>query len=271
MIRASIAAGMGLLLICAGGCTPAGETRDLQVKLYQVEQERDELQRQCESQRAALAGLRQRTEVSERDWRTSQAELHNLLQHVAQLETVKQEYVALVAERKSRSLQRPTVPASPLPPATDEALQSLAARLPNRVWYERGRGGLSFANDRLFESGSDQVRADAHASLHELAGILATLPADDFEVVIVGHTDAVPITKPETLAAHPSNWHLSVHRAIAVKDVLVNAGLPANRMGVTGYAQHRPISGDHARNRRIEIFIVRKGAVQSFEPITPRG
>ncbi len=271
MVRAVVATGMGLLLICAGGCTPAAETRALQVTLHKVEQERDELLRQCGSQGATLADLRQRTEAGERNWRTSQAELNNLRQRAAQLERVEQEYAALTAERRSRLLQRPTVPASPLPPATDDALQALAARLPKRVWYERGRGGLSFANDRLFESGSDRVRADAHASLHELAGILATLPAGDFEVVIVGHTDAAPITKPETLAAHPSNWYLSVHRAIAVKDVLVNAGLPASCIGVMGYAQHRPISGGHAQNRRIEVFIVRKGAVQSFEPVTPRG
>ena len=163
------------------------------------------------------------------------------------------------------------MPASPLPPKTDEALQALAGKFGDRVWYERGRGAISFANDRLFDPGSDAVRADAHAALHELAGVLATPELADYEVIVVGHTDSSPITKPETLAQHPTNWHLSVHRAIAVKDVLVKAGLPVERLGVMGYADNRPVATDPARNRRVEVFIVREGGVQAFQPVLPGG
>ena len=52
----------------------------------------------------------------------------------------------------------PTVPASPLPAKTDEALLALAGKLhPIALWYDRGRGAISFANDRVFDPGSDTV------------------------------------------------------------------------------------------------------------------
>ncbi len=53
--------------------------------------------------------------------------------------------------------------------------------------------------------------------------------------------------------------------------MLVAAGLPASRLGIMGYGQYRPLGADKARNRRIEIFFVRKGDVQSFAPVRPTG
>ena len=102
-----------------------------------------------------------------------------------------------------------------------------------------------------------------------MARILASSELAEFEAIVIGHTDATPITKPETLEKHPTNWHLSVHRAIAVKDVLVKAGLPATRLGVMGYADNRPVGDNPAQNRRVEVFVVRRGGVQPFQPVAP--
>ena len=85
---------------------------------------------------------------------------------------------------------------------------------------------------------------------------------------IVGHTDNVPIGRPETKAKHPTNWHLSVHRAIAVKDLLTRTGVDPSRMSVAGYGEHRPIAPNSAKgndlNRRVEIYLVRPQPGDNF-------
>jgi len=263
--------GVALGVTLAAGCAPSAQQRDTEFRLHKAEQERDGLQRGLSEEQARNAALQKRLEVAEAEVRTTQAQLASLQELNTKLAKAQDSLQSIVEETKGRAVKRPDIAASPLPDPTDEALQALVGRFRERLWYDRGRGAVSFANDRLFDSGSDAVRADAQASLNELAGILARPELADYEVIVVGHTDATPITKAETLAKHPSNWHLSVHRAIAVKDMLVKAGLPAARLGVMGYADNRPVGGDPAQNRRVEVFIVRKGGVQPFDSVTPGG
>lgn len=270
MLRAIVSPAVVLALMVCGGCTPTSEQRDRDFELRRVERERDTLQMKLASEEARGTVLAKHIEDQEQEWQTAKAEAATLK---ARLRECERDFGALqqeIARYVEQPPERPRIAASPLPARVDEALLSFAQRHPVRVWYQRGRGAVSFANDRLFEPGSDRVRTDAHAALQDLAGILSLVPAD-YEIIIVGHTDDAPITKPETLAVHPSNWHLSVHRAIAIKDVLTGAGVPAKRMGVMGYGPYRPIGNDRARNRRVEVFIVRQGAIQPFDPVQPGG
>jgi chemotaxis protein MotB len=259
------------VLVVCWGCAPGPSPQEREFQLRKTEQERDALRQQLAGERAKVAACQQHTQAMEGELNTCRAEVGHLNDRMADVTQRDQAIQAQLDKLSSPELKRPSVPLSPLPPATDEALQGLANKFGDRVWYDRGRGALSFANDRLFDSGSDTVRADAHAALHELAGILRAPELADYEVIVVGHTDAAPITKAETLAQHPTNWHLSVHRAIAVKDVLVKAGLPESRLGVMGYTANRPISDDPARNRRVEVFVVRKGGVEALAPVQAPG
>ncbi len=259
---------VGGALFLLGGCT-TGERRDPEFELKRVTQERDTARTQCRDEQARAAALQKQLETTGEELKLAQAQAARLGETSKGLAEVNQELKAKLEERGQRALTRPEVPASPLPPAIDEALQQLAGRLRERVWYARGRGAISFANDRLFDSGSDVVRNEAQAGLQALATILQRPELAEYEVIVIGHTDAAPITKAETLQKHPSNWHLSVHRAIAVKDVLVKAGLSPARIGVMGYGPERPVGDDPGQNRRVEIFIVRKGGVQAFTPVVP--
>ncbi len=258
---------VGLALV--GGCTAPGQASDPQFRLRKAEGERDGLARQLKDEQAKGAALQTQIEAERNEWNSNRAKVAALIEQVATLRQSNEKLQALITERANRPVERPAVAVSPLPAEVDQALQTLAEKYPDRVWYERGRGGISFANDKLFDAGSDVVRPEALPGLQALAGTLATTAATDFEVVVVGHTDDSPITKPETLAKHPSNRHLSVHRAIAVEEVLVKAGVPASRVGVMGYGEYRPVSDDKTRNRRVEVFLVRKGAVQALEPVRP--
>lgn len=269
MRRTAVLACSSVLLAYLGGCAAPAEKPDPVFQTRKLEQERDTARQQLNSEQAKNAALAKRLETNEEELKAARAKTGNLTEQVDRLTKHNAELQGVLDDLKTRELKRPTVPASPLPAKSDELLQALATKYGDRVWYDRGRGAISFANDRLFDSGSDIVRSDAHAGLTDLAGVLSSSDLADYEMIVIGHTDAAPITKPETLEKHPTNWHLSVHRAIAVKDVLVKAGLPATRLGVMGYADNRPAGKDPAQNRRVEIFIVRKGGVQPFQPVAP--
>ncbi|NCF41171.1 MAG: OmpA family protein, partial [Planctomycetia bacterium] len=66
-------------------------------------------------------------------------------------------------------------------------------------------------------------------------------------------------------AKHPTNMHLSTHRAISVRDALVKDGIAANRVQVAGYGEFRPVAENGKRgsatNRRVEIFLTPMPAV----------
>lgn len=262
---------VSLLALSLAGCVPPERTRNLTARLQKVESERDAAQHALHTERSEKTALSRKAAEAERRAAAAEAELNALRSRVETLQRENDELVALIKERAAAPLARPPVPATALPAGLDGALRRFAEKFARRVWYDPARGAVSFANDRLFESGSDTVRPDAQAALHELAGIAVEALPEGYELVVVGHTDDTPITKPETRARHPTNWHLSVHRAIAVKDVLVSAGVPARRIGVMGYGPYRPVSDDRARNRRVEVFFVPEGGVQPFAPVRPPG
>lgn len=147
-----------------------------------------------------------------------------------------------------------------LPQDADEALRELAASHPDLLQYDDQHGMIRFASDLTFDLGSDVVRSQAADALNVIAEVFNSDELAEFEIQIVGHTDNVPIGKPETRAKHPTNRHLSVHRAISVERVLASAGVDPQRMSVAGWGEMRPIvanpaKGGAAPNRRVEIFI----------------
>jgi chemotaxis protein MotB len=146
-----------------------------------------------------------------------------------------------------------------LPPELDQALKEFASRYPDAVEYLADHGAVRWKSDLTFGLGSDVVRDSAKSSLREFAQICAGPAAEGFEVVVVGHTDDVPISRSK--AQHPTNWHLSVHRSIAVMNELSGFGVPSKRIGVMGYGEFQPAvpnppSGGNEKNRRVEIFLV---------------
>lgn len=146
-----------------------------------------------------------------------------------------------------------------LDPATDRALSDLARKYPSLIIYDSDHGMLRFASDLTFASGSDEVQSSAMDSLKTLAGVLTSGAAADYDIQIVGHTDNQKISSG-TAKRHPTNMHLSAHRAISVRKVLGNAGVSWNRMAAAGWGENRPVVANNegkgtAANRRVEIFL----------------
>lgn len=151
-----------------------------------------------------------------------------------------------------------------LPPDLDAALAKLANEHAQIMSYDGALGMVKLKSDLTFSLGSAKVSDNGAASLQALAEILKSVAAAPYGARIVGHTDTVPIQRPETRRHHPTNWHLSAHRAIAVKDVLEKTGVEPKRILVAGRGEHHPIVSNGPRgaeaNRRVEIFLVPRTA-----------
>jgi len=140
-------------------------------------------------------------------------------------------------------------------------LQELAEKN-EMVSFDESTGMLRFKSDLLFNLGSDDVQKGAVSSIKSLCSIMNLPEAKDFDIVIIGHTDDVPIGKPATRAKHPTNWHLSVHRAISVLNLMTKNSIAPQRVSVKGFGQYRPVEENktgkkgNPANRRVEIFVV---------------
>jgi chemotaxis protein MotB len=108
----------------------------------------------------------------------------------------------------------------------------------------------------LYDLGSAELKEEGLPLLDSIASI-----ANKFEtnLLVEGHTDDLPISTP----IFPSNWELSTARAISAMRYLAGANLlPAERLGVAGYAEMRPVvpndTVEHrSQNRRVEFVFIR--------------
>jgi outer membrane protein OmpA-like peptidoglycan-associated protein len=108
-----------------------------------------------------------------------------------------------------------------------------------------GSDHLKFAFDKA------ELRAEDRELLSRIAGILMT--SHDYTISVNGHTDDV--------GSEAYNQKLSERRAQAVRDYLVEAGLPAEIFSVTGHGKSLPLvpgrtEAARAKNRRVELGLV---------------
>jgi chemotaxis protein MotB len=130
------------------------------------------------------------------------------------------------------------------------------------VTYDASTGIVKFKSDLLFKSGSDAVLPAAAVAVKSLCTILNTKEASEFDIIIAGHTDDQPIRFAKV--NHPTNWHLSVHRAISVLKIMSANNVAQKRLSVRGFGALRPIAPNDPgkgspQNRRVELYIVPKG------------
>ncbi len=149
-----------------------------------------------------------------------------------------------------------------LPGALNDALIKLAKENSDLFDYYPEYGMVKIKADMTFDKGSAEVNAGAREALRKLAEIANSPTARPFNIYIAGHTDDIPIKRPETLREHKDNWQLSAHRAIGVAKVLFEANVAPERMGVIGFSKYHPIAPNapgnkgNPANRRVEIWLV---------------
>lgn len=159
--------------------------------------------------------------------------------------------------------------ASPLPIALTHELTTFAAQNPEVVDFDEKSGMVKFKSDVTFSPGSAEVRPETAAVIARFASIVNGPVASQYDLLVVGHTDDVPVSNPATIrAGHHDNWFLSAHRAIGVGKQLRAQNVSARRLMVAGCADQRPVAPNdgptnRARNRRVEVVIVPHSAAKA--------
>lgn len=117
---------------------------------------------------------------------------------------------------------------------------------------------ISLADNMLYKSGSYEISEQAGQTLSKIAKIIKDY--NDYEVLIEGNTDNVPISMPNIR----NNWDLSALRASSVVMSLQNNyGVDPKRLTAGGRGEYNPVaSNDSAagksQNRRTQIIITPK-------------
>jgi chemotaxis protein MotB len=213
---------------------------------------------ELEAARLELDGCKKRLATMEQG---GLAEMEALRQKVANLEKNLADREELI-----KKMQGQLTGGSLLPVELSTALEDFAKQNPDLIEYDSVRGLVKFKSDLLFDKGSDNVSSAAQTAIKTLTGILNGDQAKQFDIKVAGHTDDIPIKRPETRTAHPTNWDLSVDRALAVLKLMETDGIASVRLSACGYGEYRPIEANapnkagNPKNRRVEIYIVPKGA-----------
>ena len=117
-----------------------------------------------------------------------------------------------------------------------------------------GRMVMALPTDVLFASGSAELSKDGAAAVTQVATVLASMRDRRFQVE--GHTDNVPIHT----ARYPSNWELSVDRALGVVKAMLQAKMSPKRISAAGFGENHPVASNETeqgrkKNRRIEVVL----------------
>ena len=117
---------------------------------------------------------------------------------------------------------------------------------------------ISLADNMLYKSGSYEINSRAAETLSKIAKIIKDYK--DYDVLIEGNTDNVPISKTNIR----NNWDLSALRASSVVQALQNDyGVDPKRLTAGGRGEYNPVATNDTevgkqRNRRTQIIITPK-------------
>lgn len=251
---------IGLMVPLLGGCNDQlkNENAALRVqnqaameRLSEAEADRARLEEQIIALRSDTSG-RDTIARQEQLIATLQSERDTLRGYYDQLQI---QYKALVEKMAAAGAVRGGSERQ-LDPATRSLLRELEKNYSQYFSYDEQAGRLRFSSDVTFASGSATVSSQVTEALGKLAQILNQEAASEVIVSVYGHTDDVPVRKPETVRLFKNNMGLSVARADAVAKILAANGVAQDRITTKGFGETQPISKtEKARNRRVEIYL----------------
>lgn len=255
-VKLSVLLCLVVSVLLVGGCNK--ELKDLRVRNDAQAKKIDELRADLQATKLMLDQAKSRLDAAEQ---RGGVELEALKQQIAALEEDLANKKELIATMQNKLLAG----GSALPPELSTQIEDFAKANPEMVSFDAEKGLIKFKSDLLFEKGSDTVTADAVAAVKSLCVILNSEEGKKFDIIVAGHTDDIPIRKPDTLAKHPTNWHLSAHRGISVLNTMIAAEVVPERLSVRGFGEYRPVEENkpdkkgNPANRRVEIYIVPQG------------
>ena len=189
-------------IVCAlflfnAGCVSEQKYNDLKLQNDAQQRRIKELESQLQTSTLELDQAKRQLEAL---GGRSGIEMSTLQQKVAALEEELAKKKALIAAMQSQLTGGVQLPAELSSMLEDWAKGS------DLVTFDPNMGVVKFKSDLLFEKGSDEVAPSAVEAVKALCKILNTDQAKEFDIIIAGHTDDLPILKPDTKAKHPTNW-----------------------------------------------------------------
>ena len=267
-----------LLFSGIGGCASLDDYRRVEAQNRSLVATREAMDQQLFDARSANSGLRTQVGSLERELNVSKQYIDSMRSENALLDDLRNTAQVALEDIASRQvLGEISISGPKLPEPLHAALKRFSDQHPSTVMYDAPRGTVKWKSDLLFPIGSDVVKPASTEAIRAFAEIMKSPEASDFEVIVVGHTDNRPIVTSATKAKHPTNWHLSVHRAISVSSLLQKNGYTPDRIGIMGFGEFRPIADNSTpagsvQNRRVETYIVPLGTLaQSKRTVTARG
>ena len=123
---------------------------------------------------------------------------------------------------------------------------------------------LSFEDQVLFDFGRADINPAGYQMLNQIAKAIKN---ESKPVRVEGHTDNVPIQTRR----FPSNWELSVARAVNVVKYFAEVGkIDPHRLSAVGYGESRPVvandtASNRAKNRRVEILLLTEDKTENVK------
>ena len=210
-----------------------------------------------------LRGMQQALKTSEQKYATLQESLDKSLSNASQnnisieklVDQINEsnQYIRHLVEVKSKSDSLNMVLSNNLTRSlSKEELKEVDVQVLKGVVY------ISLADNMLYKSGSYEINDRAAETLSKIAKIITDYK--DYDVLIEGNTDNVPISKTNIR----NNWDLSCLRASSVVQALqTKYGVDPKRLTAGGRGEYNPLQSNDTelgkqRNRRTQIIITPK-------------
>jgi len=133
-------------------------------------------------------------------------------------------------------------------------LQKIASTEGMDIQHRKDQLNLKMQERLLFQSGSARLKTDGENLLMRLCDVLAN---EEYKLLVEGHADDRPIHTDR----YPSNWELSLARAVSVVRFMAErGGMNPQRLSAVGYESTRNLfpndTEEHrSLNRRVEIVM----------------
>ena len=210
-----------------------------------------------------LRGMQQALKTSEQKYAKLQESLDKSLSNASQnnisieklVDQINEsnQYIRHLVEVKSKSDSLNMVLSNNLTRSlSKEELKEVDVQVLKGVVY------ISLADNMLYKSGSYEINDRAAETLSKIAKIITDYK--DYDVLIEGNTDNVPISKTNIR----NNWDLSCLRASSVVQALQNKyGVDPKRLTAGGRGEYNPLQSNDTelgkqRNHRTQIIITPK-------------
>ena len=239
------------------------ENKSLTEQLQSAKEELASNKTRVSSLEEQLAAQKQSLDETKKAYQALQASLDKSLTNASQNNisieklvdqiTESNQYIRHLVEVKSKSDSLNLVLQNNLTRSlSKEELKEVDVQVLKGVVY------ISLADNMLYKSGSYEINDRAAETLSKIAKIIKDYK--DYDVLIEGNTDNVPISKTNIR----NNWDLSCLRASSVVQTLQNQyGVDPKRLTAGGRGEYNPLATNDTeagkqRNRRTQIIITPK-------------